>query len=153
MCIYSWKVVYLVRDPRAIMSSRTNLTWCRPDPKCSQVANLCGTMMKDLNLLDSLKARQPDRYYLLKYEDLSLNLEVETKKLFNFLGLEVSPAVRIFLETHTKKIIGANDPHSIYRNPNMTVLGWRSKLSFGNVSIIEKSCSSVMKKLNYTPSQ
>jgi len=109
--------------------------------------------MDDLNLLDSLKARQPDRYYLLKYEDLSLNLEVETEKLFNFLGLEVSPSVRIFLETHTKKNIGADDPHSIFRNPNMTVFGWQSQLNFGNVSMIENTCSSVMKKLNYKSSQ
>lgn len=141
--------MYLVRDPRAIAHSRAKIAWCQADPKCKDIPNLCGAINNDLILLNSLIEKQPEQYYLLKYEDLSLNPDVETGKLFKFLGLEMSSSVRVFLESHTRKTVRLNDPHSTYRNSNLTVSRWRGNLPEKQVNIIENACSSLMKKMNY----
>ena len=46
----STKVVFLFRDPRAVMNSRADLDWCR-EPKCSDAATVCKDMSKDLKVL------------------------------------------------------------------------------------------------------
>ena len=60
-------------------------------------------MENDLNLLETLKACQPERYYLMKYEDFSVNTEVETENLFTFLGIDMSSSVRTFQRVQTNK--------------------------------------------------
>lgn len=143
-------MVYLVRDPRASLASRSTLTWCRTDPKCWSVQHLCNSIENDLSIFDTLKKKHPDRYYLLKYEDLAVNVETETEKLFRFLDLPVSPSVRVFLDTHTKATLSAKDPHSTHRLSKFTPSAWRDKLPSSSISSISTSCSSVLKSLNYS---
>lgn len=107
-------------------------------------------MEKDLDLLETLRARQPERYYLLKYEDMSLHTELETEKLFTFLGIDMSPSVRTFqkIQANKKAISSAtNNFLSLNGNDNST---WPEKLSKKEVYMLEKYCSPVIKKLNYT---
>ena len=50
-----WKIVYLARDPRGVMASRANLTWCQLDPACSDVRRLCADVQEDFELIERLK--------------------------------------------------------------------------------------------------
>ena len=94
--------MYLVRDPRAVMSSRNGVMWCSKDPNCRNVEHLCNDTWTDLPLMEKLTAERPDRYYFLKYEDLALKMVAESKKLFDFLGLTFTPSVEAFIESHTR---------------------------------------------------
>ena len=132
------------------MASRANFTWCQEDRNCSDARVLCGEQENDLNVLKYLQAQYPDRYYLLKHEDLSLNVESETEKLFAFLGLPITASVRVFLETHTKRTVNAEDPYSIRRQSENVTRAWRERLTPENITDISAACSSVLKTLNYS---
>ena len=160
------KVVYLARDPRGIYASRLNLTWCQNDPHCSQVSNLCSDVDRDSERMQQLSRQWPDRFYLLRFEDLSLNVKKETEKLFQFLQMPVSLTVKVFLNTHTlgssssssrrnKSAEAAanhnsNNPFSTSRLSTSVAHQWRSKLSEEEISVINSECSSVLSRLNYT---
>lgn len=132
------------------MASRANFTWCQEDRNCSDARVLCREQENDLSVLKYLQAQYPDRYYLLKHEDLSLNVESETEKLFSFLGLPITTAVRVFLDTHTKRTVDADDPYSIRRRSENVTRTWRNRLTPENITDISVACSSVLKTLNYS---
>lgn len=144
-------MIYLVRDPRAIMASRAPLSWCQDDPACQDVDHLCSNMVRDLNLLESLKTRNPERYYLLNFEEFTKDVFIETDKLFDFLGLTVTPTVKIFLDTHTRRKTDEteSDPYSTSRLSKNVASAWRNRLSSQNVSDISSKCLDVLKYLNY----
>lgn len=116
---------------------------------CSNIQNLCGSMGNDLDLLETLRARQPERYYLMKYEDFSENTEVETEKLFTFLGIDMSSSVRTFQRVQDKKK-AMNSMANSFPSIGSRNSTWPEKLSKSEVSMLEKYCSPVIKKLNYT---
>jgi len=144
-------VIYLVRDPRAIMASRAPLSWCQDDPACQDVRHLCSNMQRDLNLLESLKIRNPERYYLLNYEEFTKDVGIGTEKLFKFLGLTVTAPVKIFLDTHTRRETdeAESDPYSTRRLSKNVASAWRNRLSSQNISDISSKCLDVLKYLNY----
>lgn len=152
-----WKIIYLMRDPRGVMASRANLTWCRPDPACGEVRHLCGDMLDDLNVIQQLKNQYPDRHYLLKFEDLTANVESETEKLFRFLGISITVPVKVFLSTHTRSggVTVENtrskkdDPFSTNRQSKSVASGWRTKLSAKDIKDITRICAPVLKLLDY----
>jgi hypothetical protein len=155
-----WKIIYLARDPRGVMASRANLTWCRPDPACGDVHHLCSDVQEDVELVKRLQTQFPDRFYLLKFEDLTSNVETETEKLFRFLGLPVTVPVKVFLSTHTGSspsasinklaVKGKNDPFSTSRQSKSVAYEWRTKLSSQEVTAITNVCRNVLKMLDYT---
>ena len=152
-----WKIVYLARDPRGIMASRANLTWCRPDPACGDVRRLCTDVQEDLDWIGRLKIQYPDTYCMLKFEDLTANVEEETGKLFRFLGLSVTVPVKVFLSTHTrssgspvdKVSARKNDPFSTSRQSKSVASEWRTKLSSSDIGAITNVCANILKKLDY----
>lgn len=155
----------MARDPRGIVSSRSNLSWCQEDRACGSVDRLCEDMLSDAAHMERSIARHPDRYYLLKFEDLSARVESETEKLFKFLGLQFTIPVKTFLYTHTtgraisngaaaateKRRQNEVDPFSTSRQSKDVASGWRTKLPESNISSISKTCAPVIDKLNYTP--
>jgi hypothetical protein len=62
---------------------------------------LCADAQEDAEVMKQLQNQFPDRFYLLKFEDLTSNVETETENLFRFLGLLVTVPVKVFLSTHT----------------------------------------------------
>ena len=83
------KIVFLVRDPRGVMASRANLTWCSHS-SCSQASQLCLQMEEDLKSYEQLRNLYPEHFYLLRFEDLSTDVDLETAKLFDFLGTRIN---------------------------------------------------------------
>lgn len=154
-----WKIVYLMRDPRGVMASRANLSWCRPDPACGQVGNLCGDMLDDLNRINQLKKQYPNQHYLLKFEDLTANVESETEKLFQFLQIPITVPVKVFLTTHTRSGDGVtventrarkhDDPFSTNRQSKSVASEWRRKLPAKEIENITNICLPVLKMLDY----
>lgn len=153
-----WKVIYLARDPRGVMASRANLTWCRSEPACGDVQRLCDDVSEDLQWLERLKNQFPDRYYLLKFEDLTANVEIETQKLFQFLQIPITVPVKVFLTTHTRSSEPSDkniarrkhDPFSTNRQTKSVANEWRTKLSKNETTFISKICNKVLNNLGYT---
>ncbi|KAI9558781.1 hypothetical protein GHT06_015570 [Daphnia sinensis] len=143
----NWKIIYLVRDPRGVMSSRTNLPWCEPDPACNDAGRLCSEVKEDLDELNRLYNWFPNQLYLLKFEDLSANVETETAKLFRFLEMPVSKSVKDFLAEHTQSNHTRDNPFSTIRHSNSVASGWRNKMSEDRIANITGVCIPTLKKL------
>lgn len=128
-------MIYLVRDPRAVMASRALLPWCQNDPGCYDVQHLCSNIRRDLSLFESLWSRNPERYYLLNFGEFTKDVQIGTEKLFNFLGLNVSAPVRLFLNTNSRQ--------------TTENAAWRERLSPQNITDISSKCLDVLKSLDY----
>lgn len=131
------------------MASRAKLTWCR-DPPCNDVDALCSQMDEDLTLLRQLRREHPRRFYLLRFEDLSTDVEAETDKLFRFLQLPLTMTTKVFLTTHTRtNNRNEEDPYATNRLSRDMVSHWRKDLSPADIDFISSHCATVLKNLHY----
>jgi hypothetical protein len=122
---------------------------------CAESADV----QEDAELMKQLQTQFPDRFYLLKFEDLTLNVETETENLFRFLGLPVTEPVKVFLSTHTESSSSAkinklvdrrkNDPFSTSHQSKSVAYEWRTKLTNAEVTAITNVCNTVLKMLDY----
>ncbi|XP_054720248.1 carbohydrate sulfotransferase 1-like [Uloborus diversus] len=145
-----FKVVYLTRDPRGIVSSRWTLDWCN-ETNCSDSNVLCREMDEDIEIFNELQKRDPSNFIKVRYEDLSLKTEEETKELFKFLKLPYSTTVQKFLKTHTvgKKADDKN-PYSTKRNTTSMAFSWRERFTFQQVVNVQSYCETTIQKLNHS---
>lgn len=144
------KVVYLTRDPRGIVSSRWSLDWCN-GTECSDTNVLCHEMSEDLKIFDELQKQNPSNFIKVRYEDVSLNPETESRKLFKFLKLPFSTSVQRFLKTHTVgRRTDDNNPYSTRRNTTAMANSWRERFTYKQVVDVQNICESVLKDLNYS---
>lgn len=106
-------------------------------------------MERDLSNFESLQARNPERYNLVKYEEFASNVEEGTQKLFDFLDIPVTTQVRVFLDTHTKSVDQTVYAHSTHRFSKNVVNAWRDKLPQNRSKEITNTCSKLLKYLGY----
>jgi len=72
-----------------------------------------------------LEEKFPENFYLIRYEDLVENAIDEVKKVFTFVGLDLSQSVRLFVEK--SQTIHHDDPYAVYKNP-MVKDRWKNEL-------------------------
>ena len=132
------KVVHLFRDPRGIICSRLLKTDWYPlhiqngnyTPVHQHAAVLCSRMARDYEAGQRLGYLFPNRFKLLRYEDLIYNGGIETRRqLFQFLGLQSNEYLQ------GSKVINPSD--------------WTEKLDRTAIRIIDEACASVYQKLGY----
>ncbi|CAG0918089.1 unnamed protein product [Notodromas monacha] len=133
------RVIHLVRDPRAMAVSREDsrvAQWCT-DSACVSPNVVCRDMEDDI-----------------KYEDLGTNSSAVAESLFRFLGLNsriLSVEKFLRLATSGKVDKGAwTNPYSVVRDSSATVNAWKHKISKEVLEVIQKSCSQVLKLLDYS---
>ncbi|VEN53774.1 unnamed protein product [Callosobruchus maculatus] len=145
------KVVLLVRDPRGTLQSRKHRDWCPGQPDCDHPNNLCADMVSDYSAAIQLKKRYPDRFRVMRYEDLSLNPYDNIRSLFDFLGLYLHQEVINFLDSHTKINIGGVS--STFRDSKSAPFHWKTDLNYTEVQYIEENCEEAMKLWGYVRSK
>lgn len=144
------KVVYLTRDPRGIVSSRWSLDWCN-GTECSDPSVLCHEMSEDLKIFEELRNLKPDNFIKVRYEDITLNPESESRKLFKFLKLPFSTIVQRFLKTHTVgRRTDDSNPYSTRRNTTSMAFSWRERFTFKQVVGVQQPCQEVLERLNHS---
>ena len=150
-------VLYLVRDPRAMMYSRHRLGWIVPRERNEfafesgeadeNIKKVCD--MIELNLGAVL--RHPSRIKLVRYEELVTNPEEVVRHLFK--ELHISPSKEVFRwiysKTHGPVDLSAL---SLSRNANSSINYWRKKIPSKLLEITETRCARVMKYLGYLSS-
>lgn len=142
------KVVFLVRDPRATMSSRySSVSWCNDNPDCSSPEVLCSDLQGDLKVATALGQLYPDRFTMLKYEDLATDPQNVIRNLVDFLGMEYSRETAHFVQENTQQDL--NSPWSIKRKSSDRVSLWKKQLPLQEIHNIQNACESVLKTLEY----
>ncbi|ESO87741.1 hypothetical protein LOTGIDRAFT_166330 [Lottia gigantea] len=148
------KIIYLVRDPRAITLSRLKLK--RKEPHMSAynktAINLCKHMLEDLNVWITLKQEYPTQVLGLKYEDLATNPFEVSRKLFKFVELDFDVNVESFIRniTHSDR-----DDKCITcthrKNSSLASQKWRNDIHAIGAMAVDKLCEQVNSMLGYKP--
>ncbi|GBN72836.1 Carbohydrate sulfotransferase 1 [Araneus ventricosus] len=156
------KIIYLTRDPRGSINSRTKFPvsqWCKRDPMCINPNHFCSALGEDLKIVCSLSKERPEDFMVLRYEDLSIDPFATTTRLVEFLGLQsIPPDTQAFLNSHTSVIgnvrekyrpQGLDYPYSTFRNSSITAMSWRSQMSFRRVTLLQTTCQTALTGLGY----
>lgn len=175
------KIIYLVRDPRAIFSSRQYLSWCK-NRACTNIDRLCDEMNQDFRVFESLYAnssrsnsvltltgpeRYPIRLFLVRFELVALDPLRSTSELFRLINLPFKENIRRFVYSHTAANLDgkefktpfkkwylnkvSNDPHSTKRNSTKIPFDWIHKLNWSKIDEIQTKCRYSMDRLGYKP--
>ena len=159
------KVVFLVRDPRAVIPSSRTIGFFSEKGKTNakQGTRLysywrCKETEDNLAFIRRLPDWLRDRIKLQRYEDLALNPLRELSGLYEFAGLSVSESVRTWLNETTQSSRRACN-HDIdgvavtctKDDAWAAANRWRWKVHPHEIDIIEYYCSGVMQLLGYRP--
>lgn len=141
------RIVFLVRDPRALMQSRKHCKWCHGNSDCEQPSSVCNDMVFDYYTAKNFQLKYPNRFKIVRYEELSLNPFRVTEEILKFYGLPFDAMVVKYLESHTKRDIG--NIYSTYRDSSATPFRWMRHLSFKEIGDIQMNCSEAMELWGY----
>jgi len=83
------KAVHIYRDPRALLASYKHMTYL-PEP---MYLDIVFSTLAMFNYISDDSIRKNDNVYLIKYEELIENPELEIKKLCLFLEIEYKPSM------------------------------------------------------------
>ncbi|KAK7115186.1 hypothetical protein V1264_001110 [Littorina saxatilis] len=139
------KVVYLVRDPRAILVSQKKLFGHAP-----LVGDFCSMVVDDVHHMRLLQDTFPDRAVAVRYEDISSDPMEWTRRLYNALGLEMTSHVVQSIKEMTSAPQKAESAYTSFRSDSKKAAGkWRTKIPYGDVIASEQVCGNAYKLLGY----
>lgn len=153
---FTTKIIYLIRDPRAVFASRKTLGFGKVN---STVKELCADMLQ--NFRTAMLMQIPKSVLLIvRYEELVRNFEDVTKKIINFVGLSYSHHITEFLEkvAHGQERSFNDSLFEIYskqlstlrKNPESHINKWKKILSKDEIKLIEAECGEYMQILDYS---
>ncbi|KAF0287589.1 Carbohydrate sulfotransferase 1 [Amphibalanus amphitrite] len=144
------RVVYLVRDPRATLSSRlSSVRWCRRSDECVQPARLCADIEDDLAALRELQARFPAGLRLVRYEQLATQPRRQLRDIFEFVSFRWSAEVDRIVDESTRSGTESSEPWSVLKNSAEHVDRWKERLSPKQIDYINRKCQRVIQQLGY----
>ncbi|KAJ8248909.1 hypothetical protein GJAV_G00229090 [Gymnothorax javanicus] len=159
------KIIHLVRDPRAILSSRMETFWSldrrntmedmarknqiKLDP--TGIRELCEDYHNSISMALSRPHWLKGKYMLVRYEDLARNPLQKTKEIYEFLGMSLDKNVINWIQYNTREGNGpaSQNFYSTTRDSKATAESWRLKLSFEMATYSQNICSQVLHQLGY----
>uniref|UniRef100_A0A452HJG7 Sulfotransferase n=1 Tax=Gopherus agassizii TaxID=38772 RepID=A0A452HJG7_9SAUR len=154
------KVIHLVRDPRAVASSRIKSRHKLNSKKeggggsdyhaLGAMEVICSSMAKTLQTA----LRPPDwlknNYLVVRYEDLVVDPIKTVRQVYGFVNLVVSPEMEKFALNMTSGPGYSSKPFVVSaRNATQAVSAWRTALSFQQIKQVEDYCHQPMAILGY----
>ena len=148
------KVVYYVRDPRAIVASR----WTESREFVSSVSRgdivteaqiLCRKMHSDITTYIHASEAFPENFMMLKYEDLALDADRVLRNMYDFIREPIPPAVRRFIiqAAHAQEDNGVVGTKR--KNMAETANRWKKTLPAGIMHEVTVVCRNVLNLLGY----
>ncbi|XP_013395915.1 carbohydrate sulfotransferase 3 [Lingula anatina] len=93
-------IIHLIRDPRASLFSRINAGEIQCDIDF-EAHTRCHEMEMNIREQKRLERVYPGRFMQVRYEDIALDPIASGVNIYNFLGMELSPAVEKWLKNNT----------------------------------------------------
>lgn len=144
------RVVHLVRDPRAVVSSLI-----RSDVHRSDAYHASLRWLNDVHQGLEFQERRPEITLRMRYEDLVTEPEQNLADVITFLGLSpgvVREAGREPASTEEYSEFYANIHANLNRRPTPDFIDkWRTSLTPEDVEVVEAICHSQMRELGYEP--
>lgn len=150
-------LVYLVRDPRAVVISMKTMQWIGDGPESkfadveSAASYVCKQTLDILWSIDRWSIPYGPRVHLMRYEDLASKSVQKAEELFKALGIPFSDKVRYWIELNTNSNqLNKMDPYRVdHRNASVSLNAWKSAIKNKELITIQKHCSTVMTILKY----
>lgn len=142
-------IVYYVRDPRAIMSSRVREGSANLLQRWKNgVLQLCDEMTIDLNTFEKLHLQYPGVFLKLKYEDLVAQPNGTIEKLYDLIGTEPYPESFTWLMESLYS--SENGPYK-RQNATLIVHRWRSRFSQLDIDEVSNHplCNAFLRNFDY----
>lgn len=107
-------------------------------------------MVFDYRAAEILIKKYPNKFKVLRYEDLSFDPLKQTEELLKFYGLPFDVHVQQFLQSHTNADIGVNKKISTtLRDSKAAPHHWMHELRFDEIKQIESVCTEAMSMWGY----
>ena len=159
------KVVFLVRDPRAVIPSSRSVGFLKESRETNALEATrkysywrCRQTENNLDFIRKLPDSLRDKIKLQRYEDLALNPLRELSGLYEFAGLSVLESVRTWLNetTQSSRRACSHDIDGVAVTCTKddawaAASRWRWKVHPHDIDIIEYYCGGVMRLLGYRP--
>ncbi|XP_051885215.1 carbohydrate sulfotransferase 1 isoform X2 [Pristis pectinata] len=158
------KVIQLVRDPRGILASRIDTfpdsfrawkIWRNSGRKpynldASHLSATCGDFLRSAATGLARPGWLKGRYMLVRYEDLAREPEKKTREIYRFLGVSLDANVRRWILNNTRGAgASGNHKYATVRDSAATAEGWRLKLTFDMVELVQDICNLTLAQLGY----
>lgn len=158
---HNLKVIHLLRDPRAVINSRSkfpefylkDLHGIPVEPMTTERIELvahdyCDRETKNMVNVDWNPGWLQGKYLRLTHREVSL-VPVETlDRIYSFLSLKVPENVRSWAENLLKIKTSQSDFLSTVKNSTEVVDKWKKEMEPKMVGTIERVCADMMAKLN-----
>ena len=155
-----FRVVELVRDPRAILYTQMREVGNLSDPSLANEARkICSQQLRNRQYSENSAFKRTDRYIAIKYENLISESLSVFERLSDFLGLSHSRHANSWFNGVLKEgfawpITAKNDRagNRVGKMLNLTqsISDWQNGLDLRQIRLIERECHSVMNLLGYT---
>ncbi|XP_043935017.1 carbohydrate sulfotransferase 5-like [Protopterus annectens] len=159
------KIIHLVRDPRAVFSSRARTTrllsadsWLiansfNNNTEYTVIKEVCRSHKKIYETAtEGTISFLKDRYMLLRYEDLVKDPITKVKEMYNFAGLGLTPVIEAWINETTKEN-NAIKYNAVFRTGPRNAVNvsqaWRNTLSFEKIEEVQNICKESMEHFGY----
>ncbi|XP_068105418.1 carbohydrate sulfotransferase 4-like [Hyperolius riggenbachi] len=157
------RIVHLVRDPRAVASSRKYFSLSIEDRIVLQnnnekskndkvMSKICRSQVAINKFAKTAKHFMHGRYMLLRHEDLALHPVKNLKEIYEFANLRMLEDMEswIYNVTH-KEVLTKRGFMTFSKNSSSVVQKWRWKMDFKKVKGVEQVCKEAMDLFGYLP--
>ncbi|XP_076093192.1 carbohydrate sulfotransferase 1-like [Mytilus galloprovincialis] len=141
------KIVYLVRDPRAIIQSRMMLNLVVEHNIQTESTELCNRMDKDMYFIE--KSTMKNRIQIVRYEKFARHIVSEAKELFKFVDSDFHNDIVKWIEHNSVKSTNFN-PYSTSQNSTESVGRWLTQIKRETAKKVDESCVNLYKVFGYT---
>lgn len=124
-------VLFVVRDPRAIIHYRETKSWCQSCQVCYNPNLLCFDMVQAYYSARKLHKAFPRQFRVVRFEDFERNVPMMVARISEFYALDLDV---------TKP-----------RRSNLDLYEWQWKMSNKTIKYLEKNCKSAMDLWGYRP--
>lgn len=145
-----WILIY--RDPRAVVSSML-----KSERHTYSIGNAVNRWIKDNEIIiDLMNKNDTSNKIFVKYENLIIKFDEETKRIFDFLGLGRVTIKDLEMKGKPAKYLDGSKLKNItvdktFVPNNESLSKWKRSLTEKQVRYIEKKCKDGMKFFGYKP--
>jgi hypothetical protein len=144
------KIIYLVRDPRGSLMSRKKIDWCRATKTCIKAKIVCDILVSDYKAAHQLKKKYPKRFYIVRYEDLCLDLKKRSLDIIDFSQIKRNSYVEQFIKKNSKSNLhNQNDPYTTQRDSKSNAFKWISKITYKELEDYQSNCAEAIHLWGY----
>lgn len=164
-------VIYVVRDPRGVISSQMNVHWGLNQTKTkfmydiyykeisNWVTNYCSEVNRDLpsikTILSQGQSNRKTPFIIVRYEDFVLNMTAKTKEIYQMTNIQPSQSVFKWIAESYNETSSDDLDELTFGTKRKNIFGpvyaWRSHLWWELIDQIQGKCMDMMNYFGYKP--